>query len=660
MSSNPLTFLSIFPVLLCLVICPGCFAKGEKTPVAKKGTLDLSTWDLARNGPVRLDGQWEFYWDRLLSSEEFKASDNLSENTTYMAFPRSWKGFLHEGRPLPGTGQATFCLHVIPGYGSRKFVLQLFNIPAAYKLWVDGQLIAKSGVLGNNDKSESAHRTFEITPILTANRPVELVLQISNYHFRGGGVRDSIVLAAPGALELAHIQTWGWSLLLTGGLLFMGLYHLVLHCWRSKDASTLYFGFYCLIMAGHFSTSDSTQWVINLFTQKLPPLFLEKFSVLCYVLSASLIYRFYRTLYKKEFPLLLQSFCDIRSMLFFIVAATQSTLATFNALYFCMLSSFLLIASYIISLTFCLIHKKRGALFLFCGSIVIGLVAINDILCHIGTIRSIYLIQEGIFIFALSQALALAQRFSNAFTEVELLSTDLESKNSELKAEMDERSRLEQEIINVSEDERRTLSHDLHDGLCQQLAVARLRCSVLALEPGMGQDALNNLADLSSLLNESVSHAYDLSRGLWPVEHDPKGTGPSLEELARRFGESTGIAVNFTQKLLCTTCCNPHLVQLYRIAQEAVTNAVKHAKPNRISIILRCNTERTLTLAVRDDGIGRSGQAVSTGGLGLRIMAHRARMIGGKLSISDATHGGTVLACRLLCHVDQHKPGESE
>ena len=81
---------------------------------------------------------------------------------------------------------------------------------------------------------------------------------------------------------------------------------------------------------------------------------------------------------------------------------------------------------------------------------------------------------------------ALAQRFSNAFTEVELLSLDLEDKNAELKTEMDERSRLEQEIIKVSEEERRSLSHGLHDGLCQQLAVARLRCSVLALEPGMG------------------------------------------------------------------------------------------------------------------------------------------------------------------------------
>lgn len=651
--------LVVLPLVL-LLICPGCFGKGENLPVAKEGTLDLSAWDLFRNGPIALDGQWEFYWDQLLSPEDFQADGKSLELTGYLVFPRTWKGFVRQGQALPGTGQATFRLHILPGPVMQQFVFRLFNIPAAYKLWLDGTLIAESVVLGIDDNSEFAHRSLVITPILRTSEPMELVLQISNHNFRGGGVRDSIVLASPGPLELAHIQTWGWSLLLVGGLLFMGSYHLVLHCWRKRDFSTLYFGFYCFVLAGHFITSDSTEWVIELFASNLSPLLVEKFSLLCYVSSASIMYRFYRSLYRREFPFWMQCFCDIRTALFVFIVATQSTLSVYNATHYCMFSSFVLIASYIVSLSICLKRKLRGALFLLCGSLVMGLVAINDILCHMGIIKSVYLIQEGTFVFALSQAFALAQRFSNAFTEVEFLSMNLEGKNAELKAEMDERNRLEQEIIKVSEDERRNLSHDLHDGLCQQLAVARVRCSVLALEPGMGQDVLDNLADLSALLNESVSHAYDLSRGLWPVEHDPKGTGPSLEELARRFGESTGIVVDFAQHLLCATCVNPHLVQLYRIAQEAVTNAVKHAKPNRIRIRLRCGKERTLTLSVRDDGVGRTGMTQPKGGLGLRIMAHRARMIGGELSISDAEHGGTVLVCRLLCQADQQKPGGPE
>ena len=273
-------------------------------------------------------------------------------------------------------------------------------------------------------------------------------------------------------------------------------------------------------------------------------------------------------------------------------------------------------------------------------------------------INSIFLIQEGTFAFALSQAFALAQRFSNAFTKVEFLSKDLEDKNAALETEMEERNRLEQEIIKVSEEERRCLSHDLHDGLCQHLAVARLRCSVLALEPGMEPEALSNLTDLSALLNESVSLAYDLSRGLWPVEHAADGVGPSLEELARRVGESSGIDVDFTEDLPCEACDNPHLLQLYRIAQEAVTNAVKHAKPSRIRIVLNCNARRELVLSVADNGTGKAAQPSPSGGLGLRIMAHRARMIGAGLTFEASKGGGTCLVCRLQCHTEQEQTGE--
>jgi signal transduction histidine kinase len=182
------------------------------------------------------------------------------------------------------------------------------------------------------------------------------------------------------------------------------------------------------------------------------------------------------------------------------------------------------------------------------------------------------------------------------------------------------------------------------------LTGARLRCQVLERGSTGGREASGELAALSSLLEDVVSEAYDLSRGLWPVEHDPQGAGPSLEELARRMSESSGVAIEFSRELVCADCANEHVVQLYRIAQEAVANAIKHAKPGRITISLRCQPGDRLTLIVCDDGMGRGAASQSKkGGLGLRIMAHRARMIGGELSIADADGGGTVVTCRLLC-----------
>jgi signal transduction histidine kinase len=160
------------------------------------------------------------------------------------------------------------------------------------------------------------------------------------------------------------------------------------------------------------------------------------------------------------------------------------------------------------------------------------------------------------------------------------------------------------------------------------------------------------VGEISLMLKESVSQAYDLSRGLWPVEYGPGETGPSLDDLARRVSQSSGVAIDYVENLACGPCSNEHLVQFYRIAQEAVANAVKHARPGRITITLGCGSGRRLSLTVRDDGIGRQAAVRSEGGLGMRIMSYRARMIGARLSVDDVPGGGTVVTCLLTCGID--------
>lgn len=648
--NHPRALFFAVSAMLFLLCCSGCDDHDKPMPRAERGRLDLSAWNMDRDGPVKLDGQWEFYWDRLLSPEDFRADPKSPEKPSYLVFPGGWKGVENNGRPLSGVGQATFRLRVVQGPGIREQVLRLFRIPAAYRLWANGELLAESGVVGTSAATETASRSLILATFAAEGDQLELVLQISNHHFRRGGVLDSIVLAAPGALERAHMRSWGWSLVLIGGLLLIGGYHFALYCFRQKNKSTLYFGLYCLVLAGYFISSDSTEWVIYLFATNLSPLLVDKFSFICYVCSASVLYRFYKSLYPKEFIVFIKWVCDIRSVLIILIVFVFPDQFVYRTIHYFMLSSFFLFASYFVLLIICLRRGYEGVTLLMLGLLLLGLSAINDLCYYFGVIKSVQLLKEGMFAFVMCQGLALAQRFSNAFTDVERLSLDLEGKNAALVEEMDERNRLEREIVNVSEEERRRLSHDLHDGLCQQLSSARVRCAVLArqtlTQAGVGAE----MSELYSLLEESVSQAYDLSRGLWPVEHDPQGAGPSLEELARQVSESSGIAVTFSQGLACVPCVNQHMVQLYRIAQEAVANAAKHAKPSLIHIALDCGTGNRLTLEVRDNGIGWGRAARPTkGGLGLRIMAHRARIIGAELRVADACAGGTVVTCRLLC-----------
>jgi len=114
----------------------------------------------------------------------------------------------------------------------------------------------------------------------------------------------------------------------------------------------------------------------------------------------------------------------------------------------------------------------------------LGYAGVNDMLNNMELIDSVSLIHIGMFIFVLFQAFALSLRYSNAFAVVERLSGELSDKNAVMEAEIAERNRLELEIVHVAEEARRRISYELHDGLCQQLTGARLRCLAVGAENG--------------------------------------------------------------------------------------------------------------------------------------------------------------------------------
>ena len=548
--------------------------------------------------------------------------------------------------PLPGRGQATFRLRLLPGTGDSQLALRLFAIHGAYRLWANGKLIASSGGVGHDEATETPHLSLVLATLESHAAPIELVLQISSHTLRRGGVLHPIELGLSDQLEQKHVRTWAWSMCFVGSMLIMAIYHFALYFLKKKEISTLYFGLGCISFTCTYAALDSSDWLLTLFFPNIDPGTMARICIGAYAISASFLYRFYRSLYPNEFIVFVQYICDIRSVVFIFLILTQQQSVVYDSLPFLAILTIALNICYFVMLSLCLRRSRDGALVLSLGLVLFSVASITDICWHIFSANEMNLLPFGLLAFVLSQALAMAQRFSNAFTAVEKLSTDL-------RVEMDERTRLEREIVGVSEEERRRLSHDLHDGLCQQLAGTRVRCAALARRPITEQAVESEIQEIATLLKDSVSQAYDLSRGLWPVEHAPGEVRASLAELARRVGRTSGIDIEYSENLACANCRNEHLVQLFRIAQEAVANAVKHAGPGCIDIALHCGPDRRLVLTVRDDGIGRQAAAPSQGGVGLRIMAYRASMIQATLSIDDVAKGGTMVVCSLACSVDR-------
>jgi len=212
-----------------------------------------------------------------------------------------------------------------------------------------------------------------------------------------------------------------------------------------------------------------------------------------------------------------------------------------------------------------------------------------------------------------------------------------------------ERERLQRELLDISEREQRRIAQDLHDGLCQQLIGASYLAASLHRRLAGRQDpdapALQRLAES---LRASAADARALSHGLHPVGSAPRALMNALQEFAAVTSRVYGIDCRFSCPRPILTRRQSTASNLYRIAQEAVGNAIKHGAGARVLIRLRHSGRRHLVLAIRDNGSGIPPAPARTGkGMGLQIMRYRASICGGALAIRGTAAGGTLVTCRV-------------
>ncbi len=223
-----------------------------------------------------------------------------------------------------------------------------------------------------------------------------------------------------------------------------------------------------------------------------------------------------------------------------------------------------------------------------------------------------------------------------------------------------ERRRLEKEILEISDREKQRFGQDLHDGLCQHLTGIKFKSTLL--ENKLKQKALRETRDaqaISELLHQAIHHARSLAQGLNPVELEAYGLMFALQQLG----------VHMEKMFDCRCICefkkpvlihdNIVAVHLYRIAQEALANAIRHGRAKHVWITLSASKDG-LVLAVKDDGVGFREKPRKKSGMGLHIMHYRARMIAATLEIRKAGGGGTVVQCSLQPPSNGHQKRQVE
>ena len=251
----------------------------------------------------------------------------------------------------------------------------------------------------------------------------------------------------------------------------------------------------------------------------------------------------------------------------------------------------------------------------------------------------------------LAMALTAYCVFAFLLAKLKTLLGDLEERVRErtraLRREMAERQRLDREIAQVADRERRRLGQELHDSVCQHLTGTALTAQTLREKLAARSAAETSEADkVVRYIEEGIDLSRNLARGFFSPELEPEGLVFALQSLAANITERFQIPCALEIEGEVAAPDSTVATHLYRIAQEAATNAAKHGNATQVQIWL-AGADHSLTLKVKDDGIGLPDQFPRPDGLGFRLMTHGAAILGADFQAFRNPEGGTTVMCKL-------------
>lgn len=438
-------FLFVF-LSLILSISDICFAMDK--PRALNGTLDLTNWNFEQDGISTLDGQWEFYWQELLTPEDFN-NMRLESESNLIVLPRAWNKYKIDEEELSGNGYATFRL-LIQQNSDETLGIKLPRIFTAYKLWVNGELTAWAGEVATDINQMTAQYLPQIKYINPTTNTIELVIQVSNFRHRSGGILESIKLGTASQITELYISNLTLELFLFGSLFIIGFYHIVLFIFRTKDKSTLYFGIYSLLI------SARTLLVGEIYFIHLFPNFsweiAHKIQTIAYYIGVPLVVLFLKSIFPKDTSKKIDTIIQfVASCFSLIILLTPARIFNHINTYYQVFSYAVFLYVFYIVVISC--YKKReGSLLIGIGVFILIIFSINDML-FLSTmlvdsdnhfLRNFItrgnLSSWGLLIFVFTQSMVLAKKFSKSFSSVELLTEELIELNVSLEDKVNERT----------------------------------------------------------------------------------------------------------------------------------------------------------------------------------------------------------------------------
>ncbi len=406
-------YLKIVLILLIVIFSYSCIYASSKIK-SEHGKLDLRGWNFAQEDALELKGEWEFYWDTLMTPDDFPSD----LDPDYINFQSTWAENEIPGKVLSNYGYATYRLNILVDTSINKLAFFIPDLYTSYKLWVNGELLSKNGKVGTSKENSIPYWLPVTKPYYNENTSIELVLQISNFDHSLGGSSQTILLGESQHLFNEMQVKLSIDFLLTGALLMGGMFFLGLFIFGRKDKAVFFFAMFCISYS--YRIIGSGDYFLHDIFPNLTWQYAIRAEYLTLFLSAFLFILYVRAVYPEETAKLATNIFKVIAFLLIIATLFFPTSIFTRSIrpFFVVIFIYIVYVVYIFILA--AIRKRPGSLFAIISVLVLAFVITLHIFSYLGYINPHpiwYFI--GYVLFFFFQSLILSYRFAFHFKQAQ-------------------------------------------------------------------------------------------------------------------------------------------------------------------------------------------------------------------------------------------------